>query len=850
MNKKAAMALSQIFILLISIIAIGWIIGSEVGVVSGDLTTSSMPVSPGGGASASTSGTWKLLVTDANKGAVNTWSTGYDYNTGDYLEGTYSSDGNPILTSKSVSGVTTNSLSDNFNNLADKQLIAKYGTGSGASAIKNSFTTDLTSGIGETTMSGIIGATTLPEGWGFVSNENAGGIQTLKLESPAGDLVTINGKAGQTLSEATTTQFAGTEHGMVGKAWEAVFGKYTTGGWEYSTAGIIQGAVWAASVYGGVKMLGSMFGFEDVQVNAAAMSLSYGVFAGKTMYSLIGKGGMWENGLAKLADGKLKFLQAKPASIGVGLIVAAVVFYLTYKDVEQEKIIFTCDPWDAPTGGKDCEKCNDLSGGIPCSEYMCKSLGQSCELLNGEGEGEDSFCAWVNQKDVSFPIITPWENALLEGYVYTPDGARSPPDRGFIVFKEGTKNGKGCVQAFEPLTFGITTNEPAKCKIDYTRKQGFDDMNFWFGGNSLFAYNHTQLMALPGPNSGNGSSPVLQNNGNYELYVRCMDANGNMNTANVVFKFCVDAGPDLTPPITLGTNLINGMPISYNQTSVDLELYTNEPADCKWSRKDQSYEDMPYDMSCTNKINQINARLVYTCEATLDSLKDKTENGFYFRCKDQPGKAEGERNTQQQSYKFSLIGTRPLYIDDVSPNNEIIKDSTSPVKVTLEVKTTEGYDEGIATCQYSNSGNVGSYIDFYDTLSYQHSQDLYLDEGSYTYYIKCFDLGGNTDTETISFTTDSDSAPPVVVRVYKDESYLKIITDENATCVYDNVDCSYLFDDGTLMNSEGSGTVHYIDWSSESSLFIKCEDYYGNQPKSSGTNVDERCSIVVQPFEV
>ena len=60
------------------------------------------------------------------------------------------------------------------------------------------------------------------------------------------------------------------------------------------------------------------------------------------------------------------------------------------------------------------------------------------------------------------------EEALLDGYEYTPDKAINPPDKGVIIINKESK--EGCAKAFTPLSFRVFLDEPAKCKLDYLRK--------------------------------------------------------------------------------------------------------------------------------------------------------------------------------------------------------------------------------------------------------------------------------------------------------------------------------------------------------------------------------------------
>ena len=651
-------------------------------------------------------------------------------------------------------------------------------------------------------------------------------------------------------------------HGYAGKAYEFIFGEgesapagkhpfydkgtnkiinLETSGAGYSISGILEGASYAIIIYGMIETIGGMFGMEEGKVNAVASSAAGGYFIGKGVYSLVEKGG-W---LSKSFGTKTWGLTPGQFSLAGGIFVAALIFYNSYKSESTKIITFECDPWDAPVGGANCEKCNQ-QGELTCSEYQCRSLGQACKLLNS-GTDEEK-CVWVNRDDVKPPVIKPWKGALLEDYDYNPDNTISPPDRGVKIINK--KSTTGCVKAFTPLAFGVVLDEPAKCKVDYLRKDTFDEMSYYFGGVSLLKYNHSQVMSLPGASNLDSENLTLQNNGNYALYTRCQDANGNQNIANFVFKFCVEKGPDTTPPLIVTTNLLNKMPIAYNTSSIDLKVYVNEPADCKWSHTDKSYDEMEKGMICSSRISEINSQMLYKCSTTLTSLKNKEENKFYFRCKDKPLESK-DRNVNQESYEFSLIGTQPLVIDKVGPN-ETVKDSTEVVKVTLEAETSAGYNEGEATCYYSETGNDNDYIMFFykqaDNLNYEHSQDLYLSGGNYKYFIKCIDLGGNSDVKSTEFTVESDSKAPIVVRAYHEANYLRLITDEEAECVYGTNTCNYLFDDGIKITStkdkNGDEVEHYIDWNTKKNFYVKCKDKYGNQP------LPNSCSIIVKPVDI
>ena len=185
--------------------------------------------------------------------------------------------------------------------------------------------------------------------------------------------------------------------------WLAAFFKTKTGT-------ILSNAGYAIAIYFGTKwILGSIKGISPETANAIASGTSAGYFAGTLAHTLF----------PHLGTGLL-------GTTGIGILIGIAVFVLTFKSSKTENYQFTCYPWNAPTGGVNCEKCNQ--GTIPCTEYRCRSLGQACILAN-QGTG-DELCVWNNSQDVTPPVIQPWTDVLTTGYQYIPDGSISPPDNG------------------------------------------------------------------------------------------------------------------------------------------------------------------------------------------------------------------------------------------------------------------------------------------------------------------------------------------------------------------------------------------------------------------------------------
>ena len=522
----------------------------------------------------------------------------------------------------------------------------------------------------------------------------------------------------------------------------------------------------------------------------------------------------------------------------IGAAIAVVAFVLFYKTTKLNAVIVSCVPWQAPVGGADCGKCGQ--NGLPCSNYQCASLGQACQLENSQAGQGKPICVWVDPHDVTPPAITFLSSALPAGYTYSPLNAQYPGDTGVLI---QSSLPSGDIPPFSPLTFGITTDKVSKCKIDLVRQDSYANMSYpMFGGidgsEGMTGYNHTAIIPIFQPAQGSGAS--IQKSGVQNIYIRCQNANGYADVAAFDVQFVVDTTPDQTPPSIVGTSILNGAPIPYGTTSTNVGVYVNEPVSgCKWSHNNYAYSNMENNMTCANIMNVQGLYTgTFTCNANLDGLKNGVENDFYFACNDTSG------NVDSQTYPYALIGTQPLAISSVTPTNgTLIKDSTQSVKVTLNVQTAAGQNQGMATCYYSATGNDADYHQFSNTVSYQSSQDLWLPTGAYTYYVKCIDLGGNAAYSSVNFNVQTDTQAPNVVRATHDGANLDIQTDETATCVYDIVDCNYQFSDGTPMSTT-DGITQSTSWVAGRTYYIKCSDSFGNQP---GPN---DCSIVLSPSQV
>ncbi len=94
---------------------------------------------------------------------------------------------------------------------------------------------------------------------------------------------------------------------------------------------------------------------------------------------------------------------------------------------------------------------------------------------------------------------------------------------------------------------------------------------------------------------------------------------------------------------------------------------------------------------------------------------------------------------------------KELVIDNIAPSGEHMSQDV-PTRITLSLDTSE-----IATCSYSH-GNSTDMIEFFDTVSTEHSQEMNLMPGEYDFLVECVSSDGKTSYDNINFEIIFDDA--------------------------------------------------------------------------------------------
>lgn len=519
-------------------------------------------------------------------------------------------------------------------------------------------------------------------------------------------------------------------------------------------------------------------------------------------------------------------------SWGIG---AGIEKILGLGETKIKKAIFTCLPWQSPQNGDKCQECNKDPVNFPCSKYRCQSLGQYCKLLNeGEG-GSREICDSVPPNDIVPPKISFDSTALSSGYSYE-------------LFADGVKINKdgGCVEAYSKISFGISVDKPSQCKISSHPITDFEDNSISFFQDSLYNFKHQASFTSPSKLTGEDSEFVLDEIGETSIYARCRSGNNMINNKDYLIRICVKPEPDVSAPI-VSLYPSDKVMTGFNSSEGDAVFYTDEPAECKWSRTDNDFimmeeiADCEYDTGL--KASPGGCDLCrFSCNMNISDLK-KNEEKVYIRCRDQPFDSVPieKRNKMDESSILTFISSPSSLAVSLEPNGVLI-DGVEPKTIDITARTSGGAEDGKAVCNYlvlpaNENRSFGG--EFFMTGGIEHKQPgIYLYSGDYIIKATCIDSAGNmaSASNLVSFVLDLTA--PVITRAYYLGGYLTVITDESGKCRYSNnvrKGCNFNFDNATRMND--NEIEHTASWSNNQYYYIKCEDIWGNQQGECGIKI-------------
>ncbi len=533
------------------------------------------------------------------------------------------------------------------------------------------------------------------------------------------------------------------------------------------------------------------------------------------------------------------------AAIIIAVIYVILKFFFGIGDTKEIDIEFVCEPWQAPNGGDDCEECNN-DPLRPCTEYKCRSLGSGCRLIGEDElyESENPVCVYKYKDDRNPPVIIP--KKVGEGYDFFNENNNGVEIR--------TSN-EECIQEFTSINFILKTenengeDDYAKCVYNWEHVDleapDYELEGEEFKEGNFFSVNHTFDERLPfvtdlDPTEIVGDVPG-ERWGELNMYVRCIDYSGNPNLKEYDVNLCIKEGEDNTIATIDEYNPEDESFLKYGNTTQELTILLDEPANCTWSHESgKSYDEMNAFDYC-----YLGRGTTGRCITELTGLTE-SENKVHIKCKDQPwleGIPEGQGdpwdetnrnvNTDTDDFIYTLYTTEnPLEITSILPQGDVIRGSEKIDEDDLEITTSGGMNNGISICKWKfikspsnlNSGDLFAQEDKY------HKYILHPQQGDYNISIKCWDDAGNEAKENAIFNLKVDDVAPMIVRAYKDGSKLELKTNELAKCYYSSKKCDFNFDDEDIVDiTTGYYTKeHSAKWNPSIIYYIKCEDSFGN----------------------
>ncbi len=482
---------------------------------------------------------------------------------------------------------------------------------------------------------------------------------------------------------------------------------------------------------------------------------------------------------------------------------------------------FECLPWDAPRGGDDCSACDD--NGLGCTEYKCSTLGNCEFLFENEGIEGAPLCVANDVNDVNPPVISP---GTLEGnqpYEYVNVGPN-----GFTI----QQTDGSCLEEYSAVTISVATDEVARCRISAEPGLTYSSMEHF--GTPNYLLEQSETVPIPSLSSLYLDTPIPDDVGDYTLYMRCTDRNGNgEEVQEYAINYCISEGLDLEPA-EIGPFVPETGAVGFEAENYNFLFYVGEPAECRWDTQDLDYSLMQHEAVCATDFF---AGTLQGWPCIVQTPVEDLGPTLYVRCLDQPwiddpdfeATVEGAaRNANQQSQTYDVdFSTSPLVIEVVNPTgDEPIVTGAPPAIIDLEITTSGGLN-GNAQCEVSFNGGV-QYTPFFTTggSTHEYNNLQAYDQGDYTYDMQCIDTASNEANASVTFTAIVDTAGPTITRAYELNGLLHVITNEPGDCSYSLGSCTFAFDDGLTMSS--FDMEHTTAYEQGLTKYVKCQDEFEN----------------------
>ncbi|MBD3249781.1 hypothetical protein GF336_07075 [Candidatus Woesearchaeota archaeon] len=282
----------------------------------------------------------------------------------------------------------------------------------------------------------------------------------------------------------------------------------------------------------------------------------------------------------------------------------------------------------------------------------------------------------------------------------------------------------------------------------------------------------------------------------YRMHVKCKDSLGYVNQVPAVFLIEYDnTTPEILSAYADPDPVIQG-------NSVNLIVATDDRTICRFSNAASAYENMGnkfpgWDENKFKKPHQV--------EISLTADDDSKEHHYNVSCENGAGDIS---NTSEISFSVNFSIAGKIFSDSLLPNETI-----GETDVILEARTNKD-----AFCEYKQGPD---WSEFTDTGSTEHSEPKTLEEGSYTFPLRCEFGVPYSVVRNANIEFKIDQSPPVMDEI--DDGEYTCSTEEIHPEFYASDNVSSI--DGynyTILRSSDSEQI--IGWTTTSSSTPSIED--------------------------
>ncbi|MFW6220639.1 MAG: hypothetical protein ACOC3X_03095 [Nanoarchaeota archaeon] len=333
------------------------------------------------------------------------------------------------------------------------------------------------------------------------------------------------------------------------------------------------------------------------------------------------------------------------------------------------------------------------------------------------------------------------------------------------------------------------------------------------------------------------------NNGGYYAFIYCMDRAGQENIHPFFIEIDIDDSfMELNPPKILGIIPKNNSLFSYLNDNILIELFLNEPSDCRYSLHDVDFFSMNNSFECVNSNNLLSPQFggSYSCKTKYNTSKDDIK--LFIRCKDLP--------TINKEVDFKLYLENETKLEKILFNDFLINQnnfSVSKNNMSLYYYLDDNYDCNLilnssvtinGSCNLSNKKQLG----LYECIFKQDFSKINFNNLDNNYFLNSKIVCKNNNSTNFNVHNESivyklnrsnelkivDFKPKGDIYSTNPTLYVKTTKSNNVKCGFFNNKNLGVYSMENIVDFEFSTKLVNLNKGSHT-YFVNCFDSYGNE---------------------